>query len=86
MITDQMVKAGARAMAIQAGDDPDAKTYTREMACTGSDREPRERWEFWTPFSRVVIEAALALPRHDLCGVSDPASPDASAPSRLPHE
>ena len=59
MITDQMVKNAARAMAGETGDDPDAKTYAREMACTGHDRGLQERWEFWAPMARAALTAAL---------------------------
>lgn len=61
--TDAMVEAGARAICAHTGDDPDQKTYAHEMKCTGHDREPALRWEYWAPFSRAVLTSAF-LP-HD---------------------
>lgn len=58
-ISDDMVRVAAEAMATEAGDDPRALTYAREMKCTSHDREPKERWEFWVPFARAAISAAL---------------------------
>lgn len=58
-ISDDMVRVAAEAMATEAGDDPRALTYAREMKCTSHDREPKERWEFWVPFARAALSAAL---------------------------
>lgn len=59
--TEAQVEAGARAICLAAGDDPDQKTYAREMQCTGHDREPKERWQYWSDFSRACLSAALIL-------------------------
>lgn len=62
MPTEAQVEAGARAICVAAGDDPDQKTYAREMQCTGHDREPQQRWQFWSNFSRACLTAALSRP------------------------
>lgn len=54
----QRVEAAARGMAVAAGDDPD-KTYAHDMLCTGRDREPLYRWEYWAPLARAAITAYL---------------------------
>jgi hypothetical protein len=64
VITDAMVETGARAICAHTGDDPDEKTYAREMKCTGHDREPAHRWEYWAPFSRAVLTATLVTQDH----------------------
>lgn len=51
------IEAGARALCIAAGDDPDQLTYAHEMKCTGCNREPMHRWRYWTTFSEAVITA-----------------------------
>jgi hypothetical protein len=58
MITDAMVEAGARAICAHTGDDPDQMTYAHEMKCTGHDREPARRWEYWASFARAVLATA----------------------------
>lgn len=58
-ISDDMVERAARASCIVAGDDPDQVTYAREMACTGSERTQKFRWQFWEPFARAALTAAL---------------------------
>lgn len=58
--TEAQVEAGARAICIAAGDDPDQMTYAREMHCTGSRTEPKYRWQYWGDFSRACITAALS--------------------------
>jgi hypothetical protein len=40
------------------GDDPDQMTYAREMHCTGSEREPKQRWQYWSDFARACLAAA----------------------------
>jgi hypothetical protein len=57
--TEAQVEAGARAICIAAGDDPDQMTYAREMACTGREREPKLRWQYWSGFSRACLAAVL---------------------------
>lgn len=57
--TDAQVEAGARAICVAAGDDPDQMTYAREMHCTGADREPKQRWQYWANFSRACLAAVL---------------------------
>lgn len=64
--TEAQVEAGARAICIAAGDDPDQMTYAREMHCTGSDREPKQRWQYWAGFSRACLAAAMS-PAHRVC-------------------
>lgn len=58
--TDAQVEAGARAICVAVGDDPDQMTYAREMHCTGAQREPKQRWEYWRDFSRACITAAIS--------------------------
>lgn len=58
--TEIQVEAGARAICIAAGDDPDKMTYAREMHCTGADREPKQRWEYWRAFALACLAAALS--------------------------
>lgn len=52
-----LIEAIARALCVEAGDDPSRPSYAREMKCAGSDREPREKWEYWKPFARAAIAA-----------------------------
>lgn len=52
-----LIEAISRALCVEAGDDPSRLSYAREMKCTGSDREPREKWEYWKPFARAAIAA-----------------------------
>jgi len=61
--TEAQVEAGARAICIAAGDDPDKITYAHEMKCANHDREPRERWQYWIEFSRACLTAGLSLTR-----------------------
>jgi len=51
------IEAGARALCIAAGDDPDQLTYAREMHCTGNDREKKQRWQYWISHAAAVITA-----------------------------
>lgn len=60
MISPQAIEAGARAICTALGDDPDQLTYAHEMVCTGRDREPMHRWQYWTTHAEAAIAAALA--------------------------
>ncbi len=55
--TPAMMERVARALCFAAGDDPDQQTYTWDKNCSGRDRDPRYRWEYWVPFARAAIEA-----------------------------
>ena len=59
-LSPRAIEVGARALCIAAGDDPDKMTYAHEMACTGRDREPKYRWQYWAEFAEAAICAALA--------------------------
>lgn len=59
-LTDKAVEAGARALCLHAGDDPDRLTYAREMNCTGRDREPMYRWRYWVGFAEACLSALAA--------------------------
>lgn len=67
-LPDKAVEAGARALCLHAGDDPDRLTYAHEMNCTGRDREPMYRWRYWVGFAeacgRAMIEAARSDTPH----------------------
>ncbi|MGB3485336.1 MAG: hypothetical protein WBB07_24365 [Mycobacterium sp.] len=54
---DRAIEAGARAICIAVGDDPDQSTYAREMACSGNERGPQARWQYWTEHAAAVITA-----------------------------
>jgi hypothetical protein len=66
MITVSMIEAGARGICALTGDDPDQKTYAREMMCTGRDREPLCRWEYWAPFAKAVLVATISMNSRDV--------------------
>jgi hypothetical protein len=51
------LEAGARAICIAVGDDPDESTYAREMACSGNEHGPQARWQYWTEHAAAVITA-----------------------------
>lgn len=57
MTEEQRIEAGARALCIEAGDNPDQITYAHEMKCASHDREPKQKWEYWIPFARAAITA-----------------------------
>lgn len=59
-LSPRAIEVGARALCIAAGDDPDKMTYAHEMACTGRDREPKYRWEYWAVLAEAAISAAIA--------------------------
>lgn len=58
-LDQERVERAARGLAIAAGDEPDKKTYAHDMLCTGRDREPLYRWEYWAPLARAAITAYL---------------------------
>lgn len=47
----------ARALCVEAGDDPDSQTYAHAMRCTGRSDAPEFRWMYWIPFAKVAISA-----------------------------
>jgi len=57
MNDSEAIEAVARALCVESGDDPATATYAHEMKCAGSDREPREKWEYWKPFAKAAIAA-----------------------------
>lgn len=66
-LSPRAIEVGARALCIAAGDDPDKMTYAHEMACTGRDREPKYRWQYWAEFAGAAICAALAAGDSSWC-------------------
>lgn len=42
------LEEAAKAISISTGDEPSKLTYAREMQCSGNDREPQYRWQYWT--------------------------------------
>jgi len=54
------LEEAAKAISISTGDEPDKLTYAREMQCSGNDREPQYRWQYWTEHATAAITAYLA--------------------------
>lgn len=54
------LEAAAKAISVSTGDEPDKLTYAREMQCSGADREPQYRWQYWTEHATAAITAYLA--------------------------
>lgn len=54
------LEAAAKAVSVSTGDEPDKLTYAREMQCSGADREPQYRWQYWTQHATAAITAYLA--------------------------
>lgn len=88
-MNQRALEAGARALCIAVGDDPDQLTYAHEMRCTGHDREPMHRWGYWTVHSEAVItayeahlkaEGFVVVPRDDLLRVVAIARRNEAAP------
>lgn len=54
------LEEAAKAISVSTGDEPDKLTYAREMQCSGADREPQYRWQYWTEHATAAITAYLA--------------------------
>ena len=54
------LEEAAKAISISTGDEPHKLTYAHEMQCTGRDREPKYRWQYWTEQATAAITAYLA--------------------------
>lgn len=54
------LEEAAKAISISTGDEPSKLTYAREMQCSGNDREPQYRWQYWTEHATAAITAYLA--------------------------
>lgn len=54
------LEEAAKAISISTGDEPSKLTYAHEMQCTGRDREPQYRWQYWTEHATAAITAYLA--------------------------
>lgn len=56
-LTEKNVERVARALCTESGDDPDSKTYSHAMHCTGRENAPEFRWMYWIGFAKASIEA-----------------------------
>jgi len=54
------LEEAAKAISISTGDEPSKLTYAREMQCSGNDREPQYRWQYWTEHATAAITSYLA--------------------------